>query len=764
MKKLLYIIYMTALLAVAAGCAKTESAPEMSDVVNLSVRVNVSNGADTKAKFDGDSHIKFEKGDAFYAAIANESTPTTGVKVGTKSTDYARQYYSIFKTIKDFQPDSPVFEGSFFSISKAAIADAYKFYGVFPKDAVASTGEDLTKWRVNLSGTQSATQSEWDSKSDVMVVKPTVISTDSKTETTYHEYDFSSSNGVEFAHIFGFGKLSFSDMPEKYASLKVKSVTIEAVGEKKDICGQFFLDITADAAKTELNALNPGASIVVTPTDEVTVKDNVVWFVANPGTYDVKITVATPTYDLVFERQGLVVSRSKITSPTVHFKEADTALSHDVILAEGESWVNTLSYSNCLSSSKRSQKWGNDPSKKMAFSLAYPGSGNDNYGSSAYADAGYAQLLAYQAIQGKKVILSSEAAFGGIKLVKANLGIYTNDATGTFTVSLEDGDKSYKLGSVKITGNNDNCNGVNYYFANTTGVEYGRFVLTVDSLSTENCRPYIGELSFNSAPEVVFAESVVKVDKIAGSFEVVCDVKGANADPEVTVSEDAKGWLTASYADGKLTYTVTANEGEKRAGTVTVKAKGIGGEASAEVKVVQASVNSAEYKLSVSASEVYPYIQAKIKELEDGGQTVGTSASAELTIPFTAKGTTDPSKTTTVNLKFAKVMLKESTAEFVRIVSTIAPTEPVGVVTEVTVVSSFKVESSNYGQMALKFSDNGLNWTNAPKSAITSSEGADGYQKSVIVNDNSDYKWFSIAPDGWSVNKVKSFDVIFVEE
>ncbi len=761
MKKLLY---MTALLAVAAGCAKTESAPEMSDVVNLSVRVNVSNGADTKAKFDGDSHIKFEKSDAFYAAIANESTPTTGVKVGTKSTDYARQYYSIFKTIKDFQPDSPVFEGSFFSISKAAIADAYKFYGVFPKDAVASTGEDLTKWRVNLSGTQSATQSEWDSKSDVMVVKPTVISTDSKTETTYHEYDFSSSNGVEFAHIFGFGKLSFSDMPEKYASLKVKSVTIEAVGEKKDICGQFFLDITADAAKTELNALNPGASIVVTPTDEVTVKDNVVWFVANPGTYDVKITVATPTYDLVFERQGLVVSRSKITSPTVHFKEADTALSHDVILAEGESWVNTLSYSNCLSSSKRSQKWGNDPSKKMAFSLAYPGSGNDNYGSSAYADAGYAQLLAYQAIQGKKVILSSEAAFGGIKLVKANLGIYTNDATGTFTVSLEDGDKSYKLGSVKITGNNDNCNGVNYYFANTTGVEYGRFVLTVDSLSTENCRPYIGELSFNSAPEVVFAESVVKVDKIAGSFEVVCDVKGANADPEVTVSEDAKGWLTASYADGKLTYTVTANEGEKRAGTVTVKAKGIGGEASAEVKVVQASVNSAEYKLSVSASEVYPYIQAKIKELEDGGQTVGTSASAELTIPFTAKGTTDPSKTTTVNLKFAKVMLKESTAEFVRIVSTIAPTEPVGVVTEVTVVSSFKVESSNYGQMALKFSDNGLNWTNAPKSAITSSEGADGYQKSVIVNDNSDYKWFSIAPDGWSVNKVKSFDVIFVEE
>lgn len=754
---------MTALLAVAAGCAKTESAPEMSDVVNLSVRVNVSNGADTKAKFDGDSHIKFEKSDAFYAAIAKESTPTTGVKVAKRTEDFSSQYYSVF-TIENFEAESPVFKGNFYSIALKDTASTYKFYGAFPSSAVASTGEDLTKWRVNLSGTQSASQTEWDSKSDVMIVKPTIISTDSKILTQYNEYDFSSSNGVEFAHIFGFGKLSFSDMPEKYASLKVKSVTIEAVGEKKDICGQFFLDITGDAAKTELNALTPGSSIVVTPKDEVTVKDNVVWFVANPGTYDVKITVATPTYDLVFERQGLVVSRSKITSPTVHFKEADTAVSHDVILAEGESWVNTLSYSNCLSSSKRSQKWGNDPSKQMAFSLAYPGSGNDNYGTSAYADAGYAQLLAYQAIQGKKVILSSEAAFGGIKLVKANLGIYTNDATGTFTLSLEDGDKSYTLGSVKITGNNDNCNGVNYYFANTTGVEYGRFVLTVDSLSTENCRPYIGELSFNSAPEVVIAESVVKVDKIAGSFEVACDVKGANADPEVTVSEDAKEWLTASYADGKLTYTVKANEGAKRTGTVTVKAKGIGGEASAEFKVVQASATSAEYKLSVSASEVYTYIQAKIKELEDGGKTVGANVSAELTIPFKAKGTKDPSKTTTVNLKFAKVLLKESTAEFVRVISTIAPTESIGVVSEVTVVSSFKVETGIWGRMAVKFSDNGLNWITAPKSAITSSEVADGYQKSVVVNDNSDYKWFSIAPDGISVNKVKSFEVIFVEE
>ena len=66
--------------------------------------------------------------------------------------------------------------------------------------------------------------------------------------------------------------------------------------------------------------------------------------------------------------------------------------------------------------------------------------------------------------------------------------------------------------------------------------------------------------------------------------------------------------------------------------------------------------------------------------------------------------------------------------------------------------------------MAVKFSANGLNWISAAKSAITSGEVADGYQKSVVVNDNSDYLWFSIAPDGYSVNKVKSFDVIFVEE
>ena len=66
--------------------------------------------------------------------------------------------------------------------------------------------------------------------------------------------------------------------------------------------------------------------------------------------------------------------------------------------------------------------------------------------------------------------------------------------------------------------------------------------------------------------------------------------------------------------------------------------------------------------------------------------------------------------------------------------------------------------------MEVKFSTNGTNWTKAPKSTITSEKGSDGYYTSVVVNDNSDYQWFSIAPDGYSANYVKSFEVIFVEE
>ena len=148
MKKSLYI---AAALMSVVGCSKSEIAPETSGTHDINVSVAVSTGDDTRAVFDGDSHIKFEKGDYFYAAVAKNGTPTKGVKVAKSKGAAAGVYYSIFK-IKDFEATAPVFDGELWSIVDADFADEYNFYGVFPDAAVntAYSEEDLTSWIVKI--------------------------------------------------------------------------------------------------------------------------------------------------------------------------------------------------------------------------------------------------------------------------------------------------------------------------------------------------------------------------------------------------------------------------------------------------------------------------------------------------------------------------------------------------------------------------------------------------------------------------------------
>ena len=408
-------LYMAAALAVLAGCAKTETQPENPAGRNLDLTVNVD-GIGTKAVFDGDSHIKFESFDAFRGAIALPDSPTKAVKVGERNFAVASSYAVSFK-VEDPEAASPVFNGSFYSIVEANNADTYKFYGVFPSDAVSTTAEDLTSWRVEVSGTQTASQTSWHGRSDVMLMEPAEVTVQKKEKTQNNEYNSSASVNVRFAHLFGFGKITFADVPEAYAKQKVDQVIIEAVGENKDLAGVFKVDLTKDISEVEPVPFNTGSTLTITPDSDVTVADNVVWFVANPGVYDVKVTVKTGRYDLVFERTGLNIKRSKIAEPTVHFKEADVAESHDVALAAGEKWAHTPTYTNSLSSIRKVASWG-DGDKKMSFVLTYPENNKDNFGTTYYKAVGYAQGFAQNNMRGGKATLTSRASFSGVKMVK----------------------------------------------------------------------------------------------------------------------------------------------------------------------------------------------------------------------------------------------------------------------------------------------------------------------------------------------------------
>lgn len=755
MKKITYIA--VAALALAA-CSKTEivpDAPANGGTHDIEVSVNVGTG--TKATFDGNKYVNFASGDKFYGAIAKKDTPTVGVMVADYASYEADDYYSSF-TIENANAVEPTFKGHLYNIKDADYAEEYNFYGIFPYVASFRTYSDLTKWTVKIKQEQSkATQTSWDGDADAMIMKPTTISTvgASHNEKLGEYTSVYSGTTAEFSHLFGFGKIAFAGIPAQYADQNVKSVRIEAVGENKELSGVYKVDITKPVSEITPVAETATNYITITPKDKVKVSEFNAWFVANPGTFDVKITVSTLKADFIFERQGLVIERSKIAEPTVNFKATDVTESHDIALADGEKWEQVFtSSSQCISSSSPEKEWG-PTGKTLVFSLDYPNSGNSNYGSSlgSYSD-GYVQGLAYQNIQGGKVVLSSATAVTGASIIKANFGIYNNDVTADFNVSLVDGENVYSLGTVNVIGSNANVKGKNYFFNNTENKK-GQIVITVDNFSDTNCRPYLGSLTLNPEPEIDLSETSVKVTKDAGTSSVGCSVYAATSDPTVSVSEDAASWLTASYDAGKVNFTVTENAGAKRSGKITLTVKGLS-ETTVVITVTQMSATAMEYTLTVTSADVHSAITTALAGAEPKDEFT------TFTAKFKAKSKT--TATTDVEVTFSNINYSTATDDSFQSKSNgkIFCTSSIGEISKIVVVSDKKIAGGNYNPLTVKFSDNGTSWTDSLEANRSVTGDSEPYT-STVINENEAYKWFNIFT-GWQTLTLKSFEVTFVAE
>lgn len=756
MKKLAYI---AAVAAVLAGCSKTETAPltgNSGDNITLSVKLASEEGS-TRAEYDGARHIKFNSGDKFAAAIAKADSPTKAIYVSYRDKYAASRYYTNF-TIADEKAYIPSFNGTIYSISDSDKASEYNFYGVFPAEALYTvySEEDLTNWIVTLPSDQSAaTQTSWAPKAGVMLLKPSTIKCNATESYSWGEFNsVNEGETVRVGHLFGYGKISFAGVPADYANLAVKSVTIKAVGDDKVIAGRFYTDVTKTLDEIELKPYTKYDNITLKGDGKTAVKDYVAWFAAKPGTFDVEITVVTSKADLVFDRKGLIINRGEIAAPTVNYKTADTVVSHDVALAEGENWEQTFSYSNCLTSSYSEREWG-PTGKKMIFSLSYPGSVNSNYGASGGSySTGYVQLLAYQNITGGVVELSSAAEFSGASLIKANFGIYTKDVTADFSVCIVSGADTTKLGTVTVAGTNENYKGKNYYFANPTGKK-GQLVIKADKFSNTDCRPYVGVISINPAPEIDIDTTPVKVDKDGATGTLACTAYAATGEPTVSVSEDASSWLSASYKDNTLTYTVAANTGAKRVGEIVVKAKGTK-ETSVSIKVTQTSATAVEFKLTVTAADVKAAIDAALAGAE------ATDEYKDLKATFNAVSTKDASVKLPVEIDFTSVNYATATAESFVSKAKICCTSAVGVISKMVAVANSYVKSGNWDSLTMKLSSDGKNWNDAP-SASRSYTGSSSPYTSTVTNDNEDYTWFNIYT-GWNTLTVYSFEVTFVAE
>lgn len=744
------IAYIAAALVAVVGCSKNEVVPETAGSNDLTVSLAVGS---TKAVFDGDSHIKFEEKDAMYAAIATEAEPNKGIEVAGPSS---------LSCVASLTVDTKtsVFSGTFKSMEPGYVADKYWLYGVFPYSALYSTSssstQDLEKWTVKLINDQSdAIQTSWAPKADVMVVKPVLIEAKTNVSEASDKYfDASAAAQVELAHLFGFAQIKFADIPAEYADLVVKSVTIQTTDDSpaKYLAGQYTLDMTKDIEDVELTegrSYNMYDNITLKGDGETKISDYTAWFVANQGNYNVKITVATKKANFIFERQGLEIKRGKIASPTVHYKATDTADILDVVLADGESWSMTeFTYSNVLNAAGVSKQWG-DGDKKMAFAISYPGTTNGVSPGTFYGDKN-GQKLAGNLVNGGKIVLSSEAEFKGMKYIKMNLGIYTNDVEADFHIGVDNGKGVVELGKFTIAGTNKNSAGTDCYVKTTTETENGLLVLTVDNLPKDEkgeyfyVQEYLGGIVVNPAPELVVEFPKINVAKDAGTVSFFAEAFATEDIPSVSVAEDAASWLTATYADSKVTVTVAENTGAKRTGTVTVT---LGETLKKEVAVVQASATAVEYKLTVTP-----------KDVADAYTASGASGTAKLEFTVDAVGVADASK----KLPVALVLKSINSAAEASFVTTGSMTcaEAVGEIKTVSVNCNKKHQTSNYADISLKLSKDGQTWVTAPDVEI---EGDLPYV-STATNTDSDYTWFDIKATTFTKVTVYSFEVTFIAD
>lgn len=747
MKKSLYML-VAALSIVACNKNELEKVDSGNNgKLNLGVSVEVDQ-KDTKLHFDGKDHIAFDNKESLLVAIAKEDTPEKSVKLASKNEEEAK-YNSVTFNLEDATASNPVFKGTLWSITEANIAKSYVLYSACPASAF-SFASNLTSSTVMIPNNQKTTQSSWDSEANALISEPVLIDTTGRVVTRWDEYNVPGNVSVSVAHVFGFGKLTFAGVPAEYADYKVNTVEIKAVGDKKDIAGTFYIDVTKDIQLQNITSKSSYSSIVVTPSESVSVKDAVIWFEANPGTYDVEITIKTDRAEIVYERQGLVIERRSIAAPVVNFKETDALKSFDVDLTGGKEWAQPkFGYDYIYSGVK---DWGPE-GNKMKFALAWPGSTRYNYGASYYrSDDSKAQgFNGGGNVDGGKMLLYSLASFKGVDVIYANLGVYSENSSCDFTFALANGADTTKLKTISITTTSvQSADGQYYTIENTSEVKEGSLLLIMDNVSDPAVKPYLGGFTINPSPIVnVDLDGDLLLPATATSGKFACSVQFASSN--VTAVSDAE-WLTVSLANNELTYSALANDGKKRAANIEIK----NGETVLKtIKVAQKSASQKEYKLVIDPTTMAPILD-KAKAEHDGKVTEDTIVKD---FEFTLSATSTDGAGDKVDVKLiAKQLYLEYSETSFKMKYTLGTSESVGYIEKVVVVGNNTIGTTTYSNK-IEFSSDGSTYNIAKNVTV---EGNIPYTNT-ITNEDESFTWFRFDVD-YMAYRVNSIEVLFVNE
>jgi hypothetical protein len=306
MKKIFVIV--TLVLLAASGCVREKyDSTGGKKVVHLQVSPDFGESRTVfeydEAGSDG-QFIRWEAGDALAVAVTADDD------------FYLASRFSDKLTIGGDLED-PIFSGDVHMDWFNDWTD-YLLYAVYPYEAVTEDCYRIDEVKITLPTEQRPSQKGFDGKADVMVSAPYPIDLDGNE-------DYCRAWPV-FAHVFGFGRISFDC--SQHANELVRKVIIQATGVNRDLAGEFMLNLSEPVGSEDFRVedswdATATSRITLLADGTVPLKDYQAWFVANPGDFDVNITVVTNLHTLSYDRTGLRIRRAKITKPTIHSSTFD---------------------------------------------------------------------------------------------------------------------------------------------------------------------------------------------------------------------------------------------------------------------------------------------------------------------------------------------------------------------------------------------------------------------------------------------------------
>ena len=306
MKKI--IVLGTLVLLAASGCVR-EKYDSTGDKKVVHFQVSPEFG-ESRTVFEYDEggsagqFIRWEAGDALAVALTGDNDYYLASRFSDKLT--------IGGDLED-----PIFSGDVHLEWFNEWTD-YQLYAVYPYEAVTGDGYRIDEVTITLPTEQTPSQKGFDGKADVMVSAPYPIDLDGSE-------DYCRAWPV-FAHVFGFGRISFDCT--QHADELVRKVIIQATGVNRDLAGEYMLNLSEPVGSEDFRVedsweATASSRITLLADGTVPLKDYQAWFVANPGDFDVNITIITNLHTLSYDRTGLRIRRAKITKPTIHSSTFD---------------------------------------------------------------------------------------------------------------------------------------------------------------------------------------------------------------------------------------------------------------------------------------------------------------------------------------------------------------------------------------------------------------------------------------------------------